>query len=109
MQKQNITSFFFIAAGTLVLSGAVMSLLALKFAPFVFSGGVAGLIIIQAKIAYDKRNEQIRNKRLSRISLFNSLLLILGAYSMFTGTNSWVVLVLIYALSSFFLTFRGDN
>lgn len=109
MQKQSIPSLFFIAAGTLVLSGAVMSLFALKFAPFVFSGGVAGLIYIQAKNAYDKRNEQMRNKRLSRISLFNSILLILAAYSMFTSTNSWVVLLLVYALSSFFLSFRGDN
>lgn len=108
MQKQNITTVIFAISGTLLLAGAVLTLLKLEYGPYVFSAGSVGLVYLQAKDAYEKRSEELRNKRLARISLFNNILLVLAAYSMFTSTNSWVVLLLVYALSSFFLSFRGE-
>lgn len=109
MQKLNLTTTLFAISGILLLAGAVLSILKLEYGAYVFSAGSVGLVCLQAKEAYDKRNEELRNKRLARISLFNNVLLVLAAYSMFTSTNSWVVLLLVYALSSFFLSFRGDT
>jgi len=107
IQKQ-LSQILFISGGTFTIIGAVAQLLQFSSAPYIFSFGSAMLIYIQAKNALDSWNFEMREQRLARIGLFTSLLLALAAYFMFTSSNLWVVAVLIYALSSLFLSFRGN-
>lgn len=109
MQKQKTSSLLYIVAATLLLIGAILALLEIRYGMYLFVAGSVGVIFTQAQIAYENRNEQMRQKRLSRLSALTSVLLLLASYSMYTGTNSWVVLLLMYALSSLFLSFRGDK
>ena len=108
MKKKNSFQILFIGGGTLTIIGAVAQLFKANYAPYVFAIGAAILIFIQVKITMDSWNVVMRQQRLARIGLFSSLLLALAAYFMFSGSNLWVVAVLIYALSSLFLSFRGN-
>jgi len=67
------------------------------------------LIFIQGKNAYETKTEDKSPQRLARLGFLTSLMLGVACYFMFTGSNSWVVMVLIYALSSFYQSFRGTE
>jgi len=107
IQKQP-SQVLFIIAGTLTIVGAVAQLFDFEVAPYVFSVGAGLLIYTQFMIAWGGRTAEKRQQRLGRIGFLSSLLLVIAAYYMFTGSNLWVVAVLIYGLSSFSLTFRGN-
>ena len=107
MNEQTIRTTY-ITGAVLTFIGAICKLFELIYAPYIFSLGSAILIFLLAKSAYELRNAELRKKRLSRSSLMSGLLLILAAYSMFTHTNLWVVAILIYALTTLFITFRGN-
>lgn len=98
---------FIISGGLATTLGAVAQLLNLKFAPYVFAFGAVLLIINQVIAVIEDKDYDFRTKRLARLWLLDSLLLGLAAYLMFTESNSWVVAVMMYALTSIFLSFRG--
>ena len=107
MTKQPLQILFF-GGGTLTIIGAVAQLFDISSAPYIFSLGAALLIYFQFINAWKTREVDMRQQRLGRIGFITSLLLALAAYFMFTHSNLWVVAVLIYALSSFSLSFRGE-
>jgi len=108
MKEKQHSQIFFITAGTITILGVFARVLDISFAPYVFSVGAALLIFIYGKNAYDKHTADKRQQRLARLGFLTSLTLGLGAYFMFTGSNSWAVMVLIYALASFYQSFRGN-
>ena len=108
MNEKQPSQIFFIIAGTLTILGSITQLFKLVYAPYVFSLGVVLVILLHSLDAFDKSKTDKRQQRLARIGLLTSLMLGIGAYFMFTGSNSWVVMVLIYALSTFFQSFRGN-
>jgi len=107
IQKQ-LSQILFITGGTLTILGAITQLLQFTPAPYIFSSGSALLIYIQAKNVWYSSKVDRNKQRIMRLGLFTSLFLALAAYLMFTSSNSWVVCVLIYALTSFYLSFRGN-
>lgn len=109
MKDKQIAQALFITAGILIISGAFARIFNYSFAPYIFSTGSALLIFTYGNKAFENSKADKRQQRLDRIGLLNSLMLGVGSYFMFTGSNSWVVMVLIYAFSSFFLSFRGDE
>ncbi len=108
MKQKQPSQILFIIAGTLTIFGAFGQLFNLALAPYLFSLGSGLLIYVQGRIAYDLKTSDARLRRLVRLGFLTSLMLAIAAYLMFTGSNSWVVLVLMYAASSFFLSFRGN-
>ncbi|MBN2765797.1 MAG: hypothetical protein JXR27_05435 [Paludibacteraceae bacterium] len=106
MTKHTYNKLFAIAA-VLTFGGAIATLLDNIYGKYIFSAGALGIVILQAIQALaDKLSP--RMQRLHRIGFLASLMLALGAYFMFTGSNSWVVAVLIYALVSLFVSFRSE-
>lgn len=108
MMTKQTSQILFIAGGTFIIIGAAAQLFDALSAPYIFSVGSAALIYFQFMQAWETRNADMRQQRLGRIGFIASLLLALAAYYMFTQSNLWVVAVLIYALSSFSLSFRGE-
>lgn len=106
MTENNTTKMIFTVGNMLTILGCIIKLFNISYAPYVFSAGVAFLIYVQLKHFLDNRRSDIRQKRLSRNGLLSGLLLGVAAYLMFTGSNSWVVAVLIYAVSSLLISFR---
>jgi len=109
MNEKQPSPIFFITAATLTILGSFAQLFKLVYAPYLFSLGVALLIFLHGMEVFDKTKTDKRQQRLARIGLLTSLMLGIGAYFMFVGSNSWVVMVLIYALSTFFQSFRGNS
>ena len=107
MKEKQPSQILFIIAGTITILGAFARLFDIKYAPYIFSVGAALLIFIQGKNAYETKTEDKSPQRLARLGFLTSLMLGVACYFMFTGSNSWVVMVLIYALSSFYQSFRG--
>lgn len=107
MLKQPSQILFFIG-GILTIIGSIAQLFSFKSAPWIFSAGTVILIYLQLTNALKQKNSDLRLQRLARIGFTSSLLLGLAAYFMFTGSNLWVVVVLIYALTSLILSFRTE-
>jgi accessory gene regulator protein AgrB len=107
--NEQTTKTIYIIGALLTFVGAVCKLFEKEFAPYIFTLGAAILIFLHAKSAYELRDAEIRKKRLSRSALMSGLLLGVAAYSMFTHTNLWVVAILIYSLSTLFVSFRRTN
>ena len=109
MNQKQLSQYLYISSGTLIVLGSIIQLVKFVYAPYVFSLGVAILIFLHGMDAFDKSKIDKRQQRLARIGLLTSLMLGIGVYFMFVGSNSWVVMVLIYALSTFFQSFRGNS
>lgn len=100
--KSNLLIF----SGTIATVGAVAQVLSIKAAPYIFSVGAFGLILLAFMTMKQTVTDDFRIKRLYRINFFTSLLLALAAYLMFIASSLWVLAVLIYALNALFLSFR---
>jgi len=77
-----------------------------KYIEFVFALGAILLISYHAILAYNFKKEDKTLQRLYRMGFISSLFLAIGAYFMFTNSNSWIVMVLIYALTTLYISFR---
>ena len=107
MPKQTPKILFF-SGGLFTIIGSVAQLFDFKSAPWIFSVGSVFLVYVHLINYLDKKDVSVTQQRLARVSLFSSLLLFLAAYFMFTASNLWVLAVLIYALSSLYLSFRTE-
>ena len=99
--------YFQIAGGLLILTGAALQVFEFNFAKYVFSAGALILILLQMFFVLKSNKEDKRIKRLNRLLFLVTATLGVAAYLMFTGANSWVVMVLLYAVLTVFLSFRG--
>jgi len=109
MKQNQLSQILFLLGAGLTVIGSFTKLFDLNFAPYIFALGVVLLIFLHGQNVFDKSNPDKNQQRLARMVLMNSLFLGIGVYFMFTGSNSWVVMVLIYAISSFYLSFRGNS
>ena len=109
MKQKQLSQILFIFAGTLTILGSFARLFDLKFAPYIFTVGAVLIIFIQGENAWNNNTAEKSQQRFARLGFITSLMLGVAAYFMVTGSNSWVVMVLMYALSSFYQSFRGDK
>ena len=107
MPKQPSKVLFF-SGGIFTIIGSVAQIFNFKSSPWIFSAGSILLIYVHLINYLGKKDASIMQQRLARIGFTSSLLLLLGAYFMFTSSNLWVLAVLIYALSSLYLSFRTE-
>lgn len=102
--------YILIVGGVLSLVGAIMQLLELNYAPYVFSAGVFFIVSYQfLESLLTRKITDFRQKRLQGLCFLSSVLLIPAAYFMFKHKNTWVAFVLIYALTTLFLSFRSKS
>ena len=106
IQKQFI-KLLYIAGASFTFIGAATQLFDWTLAPYIFSIGAAILIYFPLKLVLEMRNADVYKRRQARSGLFAGLLLGLAAYFMFTHSNLWVIAILIYALTTLFLSFRS--
>ncbi len=95
----------------LVFAGAVFQLFDFDYAisKYIFSLGALSLIVVYFTQNYQAKDEDKRTQRQYRLMIFASLFLGVSAFLMFKNDERWVVLVLVYALISVFLSFRGKK
>jgi TRAP-type uncharacterized transport system fused permease subunit len=87
---------FFILAGLLLLAGAIMYLTRWYYAPYVYAFGAAGVALSFMTAQYQGLN--FRERRLYRINVIASVMLVISSFFMFRAHTGWVVFLLIAAL-----------
>lgn len=90
----------------LVITAAILDFQNISIDFWLMAAG-ALIIIVQAfMIAWKNRTTDIRISRLHRINFMSSLTLGIGAYMMYTNSNSWVAMIILYVAIQIFLAFR---
>ena len=109
--NQRILNIIQIAGAILAFGGALIKLLEPGIpGTYIFTAGAVILLVVQFINVLKTKNADMRIKRLNRILLLATALLGVAAYMMFANpvSESWVVMVLLYAVLSVFLTFRAN-
>ena len=110
MTTNQLSKTLFFGGGVFLLAGTVANFFENEVSMYVFSFGAALIIIYQFMESLKVRKISDRRvQRLRRLAFLSSTLLAPAAYLMFTYSNLWVVLVLIYAITTLFLSFRGNE
>lgn len=108
MTKDKIQQIVFITAGLLTIIGSIAQIAGIPHAVYIFATGTLLLIYSHLKSVLSSKDDGFRTRRLSRIGFISSLMLLAADYFMFTGSNAWVVCLLIYAVITFVLSFRSE-
>jgi len=106
MNSTKIINLLFPVGATLVFTASLFELNDQPYNEYAFAAGALLLIVYHAMLAYKVGDENKTKQRLYRIGFMASLFLAIGSYFMFTGSTSWIVMVLIYALITLYLSFR---
>ena len=93
----------------MVLTGAILPIFQIRLndmliAPFVFSLGVAGILI--GRYRQPIQGDDFRVKRLRFQQFISSCLFVASAYFMFTEDKKWVVTLLVAAVIDLVILFR---
>ncbi len=94
-------------AGVLTVAGAVMQIVGVTFASYVFTIGSLVIIYLhlQGVVAASYTDKDLM-RRLLRMGFIACSALVIACCLMFLGSNSWVAFLLIYAVTELYLTFR---
>lgn len=103
-----------ISYGVLLLVGAVLYFVRLgeagmMVAKYSFAAGAALAIFQTLLYAYQNRTDDIREARRQRLMFIMAVFLGVGAWYMWMENMLWVGLMTVYAVGSFYLSFRGGK
>ena len=102
----------FFTGAILVLMGAILPIFQIRMndmliAPFIFSLGVAGVLI--GRYMQPVQGDDFRMKRLRFQQFISSCLLIVSAYLMFTEDQKWALTLLVAAIIDLVVLYRMPN
>ena len=110
MITNQLQKTLFFCGGISILAGAVANFFEKEFSVYIFSLGAALIIFYQFMESVKVRKISDRRiQRLRRLAFLSSVLLAPAAYLMFIDSNLWVLAVSVYAVTTLFLSFRGDE
>ena len=102
--KQLIPAFFIVGA-VMVLFGAALTITRWTLSPYIYTIGAT--LVALAQINSPSRSNSPVVKRLRRQQIFGALLLVLtGAFMLFTHGNEWIVSLTIAAVLELYTSFR---
>ena len=90
-------------AGSLLITGAILFLTRWFYAPYLYAFGTAGVALFFMTMPREGLN--LRERRLLRINVIASVMMIISSYFMFKGHTGWVVFLLIAALLILYTSF----
>jgi hypothetical protein len=97
--------WFFIFGAVCVLSGTVLHIAHLWVAPYVFALGALFVFFLRLVFPVSKSSD-FRVKRLIKIQLISSVLLLVSSYFMFVGETTWALSLFLAAFLDLFIAFR---
>ena len=106
---KSLHTYWILIFGILLVAGAVVSFFEPYTGSWIFAVGTA-LAVAQAFVyALNNRTDDKRESRLLRLNFLATLFLVAATVMIFSNISGWIVMVLIYAVIVFFLSFRGKN
>ena len=106
---KKIHTLVIVVYGILLVLGALLFTLDIAYSQYLFAAGAVLAILQTLVYAIQNRTDDRREARLQRLNFIASLFLGVAAWLMFAGSNSWLPMVIIYAVVTFFLSFRGKK
>lgn len=104
MMKQLITAFFVVGA-VMLLTGAAVYVTGWELSPYIYTVGATFVALAQFNSPLSHNTPVL--KRLRRQQLFGALLLVLtGAFMLFTHGNEWIVSLTIAAVLELYTSVR---
>lgn len=107
MKNKCLYDILFALAAFFILTGAVINLYYPQYAPYIFSVGVALLIIVRINTMY--KGNDFRLKRLQNMQIIATLLYIPVAYFMFVQSKVWVAILTAAAVMELVTSFRAPS
>jgi len=101
---KKIYNIFFILGAILILVSAVLVNENVLYSKYLFAVGVAMYIISRMRSTY--AGDDFRLKRLNRLYFISSLFMLIASYMQFKGLNSWVVVLLMSAITELYVAIR---
>lgn len=96
---------FFTVGAVMALVGAAVYITGWPYAPYVYTVGAT--LVALAQINSSSKSTSPNVKRLRRQQIFGALLLVLtGAFMLFTHGNEWIVCMTIAAILELYTSFR---
>jgi len=104
-------NIIYVLGGALLLVGALLQPTEHQhFAPYIFSIGAGAVILYHFLDAMKiRKNGNFQQRRFYSLCFLVSLTLVPAAYLMFKHQRFWIVVLLIYCVIIFFLTFRAGK
>ena len=98
--------YIFAFGAMLVLVGAILQISGSWIAPYIV--GIGALIIFVFRLVFTPRSNNFRIRRLMRMQLISSALLLVSAYLMFTNNprNAWALTLFLAAFLDIFIVWR---
>jgi len=106
-----IKNILFPIGATAILAGLILKIAEVEYALYVFAVGSLLVIMHQILLAStlintaNSQNNSILHRQ-HRLGIFSSLFLAIAVYFMYINSNSWIVMLLIYAITTLYLSFR---
>lgn len=102
---KQLTSAFFVVGAVMVLAGAALYVTGWLLSPYIYTVGAT--LVALAQINSPSKCKSPNVKRLRRQQIFAALLLVLtGAFMLFTHGNEWIVSLTIAAVLELYTSIR---
>ena len=101
-----IMNIIFAIGALLVLVSAVLVMEGVYWGKYSFATGITLFIIGRMNMVYTGKD--FRLKRLNRFYFLSSVFLVIASYLQFKGNGSWVVLLLMVAITEFYTSIRSS-
>jgi hypothetical protein len=103
---KKVSGLLYLLFGVLLVAGAALHIAEKAFAPYIFSVGAVGLIVLKVNSLKNAPISDFRVRRLNNIQAIAAVLLILSAYLMFVKNNFWALALIISAVFDLVVVFR---
>lgn len=105
--SQSVRNILYVISGILLLSGAVLYIVKLAIAPYLFAMGSAGVLLCYLTLS--TADMSFRQKRLHKFNVLAGFLMVIASALMFKGKIEWVLLLSIAAIFQAYAAFVGGN
>jgi hypothetical protein len=101
--NQSIRTILFNCSGLLLLTGALLYMTQLSFAPYLFAIGAAGIAVCH--LTAPVKHLSLRFRRLQIFNVIAGLLMVIASVFMFKHQNEWILCLTIAAILQLYTTF----
>jgi hypothetical protein len=103
----HIRTIIFTISGILLLAGAILYLVKLEIAPWLFAFGSAGIAV--SHLTSPVKHLPLRKRRLQTFKVIAGLLMVVASVFMFKQQNEWILCLTIAAILHLYAVLAGDK
>jgi uncharacterized membrane protein len=106
MKNRILLNSLFPTGAIFVFAASILFYFKIPQVEYLFATGAVALISYHGILAFIQDDKDKNVLRLYRMGFLASFFLAIASYFIFTQSNSWIVMVLIYAIITLYISFR---